>query len=193
MIVVAGEALVDMIPGLDVKDGASFVAVPGGSPFNVALALGRLGCQPRFLYGFSGDAFGRMLLEKLEDSGVDMSYCLLAEGLTTLGFVSEGPNGTPEYAFYTSGTAGCALSREQIPDALPAEIEAIHFGSFSLGIEPFGTALEGMCQRESGKRFISLAPNIRPFLISDRKQYEARMERFLGAADLVKASEEDLA
>ena len=193
MIVVAGEALVDMIPSLDEEEGSRFVAVPGGSPFNVALALGRLGCRPRFLCGFSRDAFGRMLRQTLEDSGVDLNYCLPAKGLTTLGFVTEGPSGTPEYAFYTSGTAGCALSMEEIPDALPPEVEAIHFGSFSLGVEPFGAALESLCQRESGKRFISLDPNIRPFLVSDRKKYEARLERFLGAADLIKASEEDLA
>ena len=45
MILVAGEALIDLLVSAD----GSIAAVPGGGPFNVARAVARLGCPSRFL------------------------------------------------------------------------------------------------------------------------------------------------
>ena len=58
MIVVCGEALMDIFVGQ--PDGAHLPteAVAGGSPFNVAIGVARLGSRSAFLSTLSEDAFG---------------------------------------------------------------------------------------------------------------------------------------
>jgi fructokinase len=192
MILVAGEALIDMLP-LE-RDGlALFRPVPGGSPFNVALALGRLGIPVRFLCPLSRDAFGDLLGRTLRDSGVDVSLCPLTDALSTLGFVTLDPiHRSARYAFYTEATAGCLLEAGQTPVPLPPAVTCVHLGSFSLAVEPFGSAAERLADATRGRCLLSLDPNIRPFLVRDRGRYVARLERLAGLADLMKLSAEDL-
>ncbi|MER5197865.1 PfkB family carbohydrate kinase, partial [Streptomyces sp. NPDC002884] len=72
MIVVAGEALIDLVP-----QGTGALAdlrpAPGGGPYNTAVALGRLGSPTAFCSRTSHDAFGEALLTGLRDCGVDVS------------------------------------------------------------------------------------------------------------------------
>ena len=64
MFVVGGESLVDLVPA---KPGpaAERQPVAGGSPFNCAIALAKLGNQTGFLCPISTDEFGDMLLAPL--------------------------------------------------------------------------------------------------------------------------------
>jgi fructokinase len=64
MVLIAGEALIDMIPFSRSDNREGLQPTPGGSPYNVAVALGRLGMAPLFLCGFSNDAFGRLLPDR---------------------------------------------------------------------------------------------------------------------------------
>ncbi len=202
-ILVAGEALIDLLPaggGRGEGRGASpegrleFRAVPGGSPFNVAFALGRLGVPVRFVCPFSHDPFGELLFRTQQESGVDLSWAPRTSALSTLGFAAVDPvTGAARYSFYTEGTAGCGLRPEDVPQPLPEDVAALHVGSFSLAIDPFGSTVAGLVEREAGRRLISLDPNIRPFLLRDRASFWPRWERLLARASLVKLSEEDLA
>ena len=61
MIVSCGEALIDFLPRQN-KDGTGvFAPFAGGSPFNVAIAIGRLGTPAGFFGGLSHDFFGDTL------------------------------------------------------------------------------------------------------------------------------------
>ena len=60
MILVAGEALVDLTPA-HCGDGTGYLPRPGGSPYNVAIGLGRLDVPVAFLGRLSTDTFGRLL------------------------------------------------------------------------------------------------------------------------------------
>lgn len=200
-ILAAGESLIDMIAEPQPDGGRLFRPVAGGSPFNVALALGRLRTPVRFAGRFSNDAFGSQLRAALEASGVDLGFCPPTDQLSTLGFVEVDPaDGSPRYAFYTRGTAGCGLEPDDVAAApgLLDGVAAVHFGSFSIGVDPIATALEALLERATvesggGARFVAVDPNVRPFLVDDREGYLARLGRFLEAATLVKASDEDLA
>jgi fructokinase len=59
MILVSGEALIDLIPVAD-EDGR-YDAVRGGSPYNVAIGLARLGAPAAFVSRISADANGEGL------------------------------------------------------------------------------------------------------------------------------------
>jgi fructokinase len=65
-VAVVGEALVDIVHRAD----GSVSETPGGSPANVALALGRLGRAPRLVTQLADDARGRAVRRWLERSGV---------------------------------------------------------------------------------------------------------------------------
>jgi fructokinase len=190
VILVAGEALVDLTPAR-CGDGTGYLPHPGGSPYNVALGLGRLDVPVAFVGRLSTDSFGQLLRDHLDDSQVSLAYVVDADEATTLAFVHLRDDEEPEYAFYTEGTAGRVLLPEHLP-VIP-EGAAMHFGSFSLALEPGASTLEGLMRRESRRRLLCLDPNVRPGLIPDRDAYLRRLEALVGLVDLVKVSQADLA
>lgn len=191
MIISCGEALIDFLPRKGAGGEAVFQPFVGGSLFNVAIALGRLGAPAGLFTGLSTDFFGAMLTRALHDSGVDTQFCIVSDRPTTLAFVSLS-DGQARYAFFDEGSAGRMLTDNDLP-ALPVAVAALHFGSFSLAEEPCGSAYETLMRNESPLRVISLDPNIRPTLIRNRDGYLARIDRLTEMSDIVKISEDDLA
>jgi fructokinase len=189
MIISCGEALIDLLPRRG-KDGALvFQPFPGGSPFNVAIALARLEARAGFFGGLSRDHFGAMLHKALTDAGVDTGFAAMSDRPTTLAFANL-DGGEAEYAFFDEGSAGRMLSETDLP-AFPKEVTALHFGSFSLAAEPCGSAFEMLMQRDQRDCVISLDPNLRPPLIKNRDGYLARIERMTAMSDIIKLSEAD--
>src|SRR3954470_7664189 len=166
MIVCCGEAVIDFLPAAMGAQPSAFAPTPGGSPFNVAIALARLGISTGFFGGLSTDTFGEMLNRTLVDSGVDLSFIEPSPRPSTLAFVSY-DGGQPSYTFYDEGSAGRMLTEADLP-AFPTTVTALHFGSFSLASEPSGSAFEALLQREHRSCVISLDPNIRATLIKNR-------------------------
>ena len=80
MIVVAGEALIDIL----VQPDGRLTAVPGGGPFNTARTIGRLGGQVAFLGRLSNDRFGGVLRDGPTESDVDLSLVEPTDAPTTL-------------------------------------------------------------------------------------------------------------
>ncbi len=191
MIVSCGEALIDFLPRRGADGATVFQPFPGGSPFNVAVALGRLDAKAGFFGGLSTDFFGTMLADALHASGVDIEFAEVSQRPTTLAFVSLA-GGEARYAFFDEGSAGRMLTEADLP-AFPKGVSALHFGSFSLAEEPCGSALEMLMQREQRDCVTSLDPNVRPSLIKNRDGYVARMERMAAMSDIVRLSEDDLA
>ena len=70
MIICCGEALVDMVRVRVSGLGEGFLPLPGGSPYNTAIAIGRLGAGVMFLGKYSKDFFGEMLLKRLKDQAL---------------------------------------------------------------------------------------------------------------------------
>lgn len=191
MIVACGEALIDMLPRVG-KDGApTFQPFVGGSVFNVAVALGRLGADAGFFGGLSTDFFGDQLKAALKQSRVDISLANVSDRPTTLAFVTL-IDGKAQYAFFDEHSAGRMLTEADLPP-LPVEVTAVHFGSFGLASEPSGSAFEALMQREHLSRVISLDPNIRPTLIKNRDAYLVRLDHLVAMSDIVKFSDDDLA
>lgn len=191
MILCCGEALIDFVPRLTSDGAPAFEPLTGGSVFNTAIALGRLGAPSGFLGGLSSDFFGDELRKDLTAAHVDFSLSPVSERHTIPAFVKlEG--GQARYSFIDEGSACRMLAPEDLP-ALPDHVQALHLGSFPIAIEPCGTAFETLCRREHERRVIHFDPNIRANLIKDRGQHRARVERIVAMADLVKMSDEDLA
>jgi fructokinase len=191
MIVSCGEALVDFLP-VETADGATaYLPRPGGSPFNVAVAIARLGTSAGFFGGLSTDAFGDVLRAALTASSVDLAFAASVPRPSTLAFVALDA-GEERYAFFDEGSAGRMLTEADLP-AFPISVTALHFGSLSLAVEPCGSAFEALMQREQHDRLISLDPNVRTETIRNRDGYVARIERMVAMSDVVRLSSRDLA
>ena len=190
MIICCGEALIDMLPRTTTAGEDAFSPYAGGSVFNTALALGRLGLKTGFFTGLSSDMFGDILRQALDKSGVDHGYCATLDLHTTLAFVRL-VNGQASYAFFDENTAGRMITEAHLP-ALGDDVEALHFGAISLIPDPCGATYESLMRREHGSRVISLDPNIRPGFITDAAKHRARIDRMIAMSDIVKMSDEDL-
>lgn len=191
MIICCGDALIDMLPRTLADGGEALLPTNGGAVFNVAVALGRLGISTGFFAGLSTDRFGRRLQAALDKAGVDSALCVRSDRPTTLAFV-DFDEGEARYTFYDEGTASRMLTEAELPE-LPAEAAALHFGAISLATEPCGSAFEALLVRESGRRLISLDPNIRISFIADPETHRARIRRLVAHSDIVKVSDQDLA
>ncbi|MFB7995370.1 carbohydrate kinase [Streptomyces sp. NPDC056002] len=193
MIVVAGEALIDLVPrGGAADDGGDLPALAprlGGGPFNTAVAVGRLGSPVAFCSRVSRDAFGEALLGGLARAGVDVSYVQRGDEPTTLAVASIAADGSAGYSFYVEGTADRLFS---VPDRLPPGTRAVSFGTCSLVLEPGASAYEELMRSASAQGvFTALDPNIRAGLIPDPDAYRARFKNWLPSTGLLKLSEED--
>ncbi|MCF6326726.1 MAG: carbohydrate kinase [Devosiaceae bacterium] len=190
MIICCGEALIDFLPAKTLDGASAFQPHTGGSIYNVAIAIGRLGRNVGYLGGISKDFFGQMLLDGLKSSNVDLGLVAVSERPTTLAFVKL-INGQAQYAFVDEGSAGRMIVPEQFAD-LPKTVTAMHFGSFSLINDPGASTYEKLAKNNSENLVISIDPNIRPTLVKDRASYLQRLERMIALADIIKISDEDL-
>ena len=188
MILCCGEALIDMLPRETAAGEATFAPHAGGSVFNTAVALGRLDAPVQFFSGLSSDLFGDVLRGQLAASHVDSSPAAISDRPTTLAFVTLS-DGHASYAFYDENTAGRMLSDSDLPRT---QADALFFGGISLMVEPCGAAYEALMLREAPQRLTMIDPNIRPSFITDEAAYRARLTRMMGAADIIKTSDEDL-
>lgn len=194
MYLVCGEALFDFFS----KDDASgltskvnYQAIAGGSPFNVAVGLRRLGVDVGLLAGLSSDFLGRRLHQVLQEEGVRTDFLVQFEAPTTLAMVAVGADGSPQYSFRGEGCADRQLQPSHLP-LLGNDVRGLHIGSFSLVVQPIGDTLQALVQRESGQRLISLDPNVRLNPQPDIGLWRQRIGSLVPHADLIKVSDEDL-
>jgi fructokinase len=195
MILACGEALIDMVPKTLPEGETLFLPCPGGSPYNTAIAIGRLGVPAAFLGRLSTDFFGEILIKRLSQNKVETGFIARSGETSTVAFVKLEKGQEPQYIFYTEGSADRSLAQTDLPSSLPPDIRCILFGSISLTMEPVASSIETLIRRE-GRRgedgpIISLDPNVRPFMISDKAAYVKRFEGWAADTVIAKISEAD--
>jgi fructokinase len=190
MILVGGEALVDLVPAPATRPGelGPLLPLPGGGPYNVAITVGRLGAPVRFLSRLSTDGFGDMLFHRLHLSGVDTSMVQRGPEPTTLAVAGISSDGSAKYSFYVEGTADREVAH---PGPLPDDVTIVSLGTLSLVLEPGASQYEQLIREHRG--LTVLDPNIRPVLITDPDAYRARYASWLPDIGLLKLSIEDAA
>jgi fructokinase len=189
MIVVAGEALIDLI----VRPDGQVVPVAGGGPYNTARAIGRLGLEVAWLGGLSRDHFGQVLEGGLVADRVSLALAQRTNLPTTLAVAELDERGSATYRFYVEGTSAPAVAAEALAAGLPASSRAVHVGTLGLVLEPMATTLEALVAELPGDVLLMVDPNCRPSIIRDPDGFRARIGRVLARTDVVKVSMEDLA
>lgn len=190
MVTVIGEALVDMAP----YDGPGvYRARPGGSPFNVAVGLARLGHHAVLMARLADDPFGRMLRLHAASEGVDLAYSAPATEATTLAFVSLDADAQASYHLYSEGTADWQWTAAETA-RIPADTAVLHVGSIASWTPPGDERIYALtaAAHEQARTLISYDPNVRPTLLGEPGRVRRLIERYAGVAHIVKASAEDV-
>lgn len=187
-IAVLGEALIDLV---ETGDDAPRLARPGGSPYNVAIGLARLGRPTSFVGRLSHDPLGTILRNHATRSGVDLSLSRDAREPTTVALVEIDDGGAARYRVGVDGTADFQWTDAELAD-VPADIAALHFGSLASWTPPGDAAIHRRVAALRETTFVSYDPNVRPHLQPDAATARAQVERTLPHAHLVKTSEEDI-
>jgi fructokinase len=190
VLTVIGEALVDLV---DSGDGRTFTAHPGGSPLNVAVGLARLGHPTAMLARLATDAFGRLLRAHATANSVDLSAAPRAAEPTTLAVASLDDERRAAYDFYLDGTADWQWTADELSN-LPAETAVLHTGSLASWTPPGDARIAELVQgvHAGGRTLVSYDPNVRPRLVGTPERGRKLTERFVAAAHVLKASDEDI-
>lgn len=184
MIVVVGEALVDLV----IEPDGAVTATLGGAPFNTARTCGRLGADVAFVGAVSDDRFGTLLVERLGADGVRTDRLERVDVPTTIAAAELDESGAATYRFYFAGTSAPALtSAPTVHDG-----DVVFAGGLGLVLEPMADTVESMVADFGGRSLVMVDVNCRPKIVPDRDAYVARIDRVLAGTDIVKVSDDDL-
>ncbi|MED5617127.1 carbohydrate kinase family protein [Janthinobacterium sp. P210005] len=181
----AGEALTDML-----RTGAdSWNSQVGGSTWNVARVMARLGVPSAFAGGVSLDVFGDALAQATGAAGLDMRFLQRHAKSPLLAIVHE--LHPPTYYFIGDDSADLHFDASLLPAGWMQGAQWVHFGGISLAREPLAGKLVALAQelKAAGVK-ISYDPNFR---IMMDERYDATLRRMTQLADVIKVSDEDLA
>jgi len=196
-VICLGEALIDFVPlerGLALKEVTHFKRCSGGAPGNLAAAVARQNKKAVLCAMVGNDPFGDFIIEELKASRVDVSSIVRSDKRkTALAFVSLTKEGERDFSFYLKGSAVYSYCQSDLPLDIFNENDILHFGSVGLLENPLkDTHKIAVSEAKKKKMIISFDPNLRNSIYGDDKKLRKRVIGFLGEADIVKVSIEEL-
>lgn len=195
-VVALGELLIDFAPKAVNEAGYPTVAAnPGGAPGNFLAALTKYGFKTAMIGKVGDDAFGRLLVKTLKETGIETKGILAdPDVFTTLAFVSLDASGNRDFSFARKPGADTCLKPEEIDESLIAGARVFHFGTLSLTDEPAASATrKAVALAKEHGLYVSLDPNLRKPLWKKEEDAKAAIEWSLRRADIVKISDEEIA
>ncbi len=186
-----GEVLVDFLP-TSVND-PSYIPLAGGAPANVAVAYAKLGGSGYFAGGISEDNFGNMLMQSLENEGVNTDFVKRIEGANTaLVLVSLDSRGERTFNFYRHNTADMQYGISQVDKINWQNIGFFHFCSNTLTSQPmYSDTLYAIRKAKRNNVLISFDVNLRQQLWQDLSLLMSRVEACIEESDVVKLSKDE--
>ena len=185
-VLVVGEALVDVVRRASDRTSGEDIAHPGGSPLNVAVGLRRLGVHATLHSTFGADRYGVAIAEHLEASDVAVTGSTVSDRDTSVALATLAADGAATYTFSIDWDPATL----EVPDG---RFDAVHTGSIGAALEPGATLVEELLTQVRPTTTISFDPNVRPQLMGTPEDARVRVERLVALADVVKASDEDIA
>ena len=184
-----GEALIDLVAARGETSGDLYRALAGGSGFNTALGLARLGVAASYCGALSRDAQGSRLSRDMRDAGIDLHGAVMSERPSPVVLVETDTAGSPIYSLHLSETA---LDDAPPAWAVAAGLTHLHATSFACTLGAGGAAALATLAAARGRTSTSFDPNIRPAILPDRLATLELLAERIALADIVKVSAEDL-
>lgn len=183
-IVCAGEALTDML----CTGSNQWQSLVGGSTWNVARSLAKLGLHTGFAGAISKDVFGDALYTASAEARLDLRLLQRFDKAPLLAIVAEA--NPPHYFFIGSDSADLYFAPNKLPTDWDVNVAWAHFGGISLARQPLAATLLSLAKKlkQQGAK-ISYDPNFRNLMDT---HYDATLRSMCTLADVVKVSDEDL-
>ncbi len=193
-LIAVGEVIADLISderGVDLASSGSFRRVLGGSVANLAVAFAHLGGRVTVAGVVGHGPTASFVITELDRHGVDASRIRRIDGeSTTLAFVERG-TATPAFEIVRGADRHIAGVDLQAP--LLDAVGALHTSAFALSREPArGAILEAMRHVRARGGLVSIDLNFEASVWGRERGREV-LARAVAAADMVKASRDDLA
>ncbi len=182
-ILAIGEALIDVVITHEQPDFP--VEIPGGSPANVALTLGRLDRPVALVTWIGLDEYGRLIDFHMYDSSVHVTGASRGASHTSTALARLDESGAASYTFDLEWAP-------TPPITVPPTAQIIEAGSISAIIEPGASAVLDALTRGREHALVCFDPNARPSIMGEPEAALASLERFIALADIVKVSDEDI-
>ncbi len=177
---VLGEALIDIVR----RTNGDIQEHVGGSPLNVAIGLGRLGHEVSMATYFADDERGRSIRDALAADRVGLTPGSISASRTPTATATLDDAGAATYEFDLTWAP---------PTPLPAPQGHLHTGSIAVSLQPGASAVRDAVIAATAVGTVSLDPNPRPSIIGSAAENRSDIEELVGLADVVKASDEDIA
>lgn len=190
-VATAGEALIDFIANPDGR----YEPCLGGAVYNLTRAIARQGVGTLYLNPLSRDRFGRRLAQGLLDDGVHLAELEAVQEVTSLAVVNVNEQGHPDYAFYREGVADRATSADALTQACDPldNLSLVCTGALALSPDDAEVYLPWLAAQHQAGRTVVIDANLRPSVMPDLAAYRRHVLTALHYADVIKASDEDLA
>jgi 2-dehydro-3-deoxygluconokinase len=152
-----------------------------GAETNVAIGLARLGISSGWVSKVGNDAFGRFIIERLQNESVDTKQVLTDnEHPTGFQLKSKVKEGDPEVQYFRKGSAASHLTITDFHEGYFNSAKYMHMTGIPLALsqevrEFAFHALEFM--KKSGRK-VSFDPNLRPSLWASQEE----MVKYINAA-----------
>lgn len=191
-IICCGNISFDLILSDD-KKNMTFHARPGGSVFNVALLLSRLGMPVSMLAKNAQDFLGNALLKIMAAEGISTEHIIPEKHIKTgLALARIDKKGDSSYLFYRVHGPHIAFGQKDLPSSLFRNASVFHTGSgFSYSDGTFESTLKSMIKAKKYGLFTSYDPNWRQSRIKNKKRDRKRIHKLIAHADLLKLSNSD--
>ena len=181
-ILCVGEALIDIVQH---HASTHTREIPGGSPANVAMTIGRLGRPVRLSTWLGNDARGQVIAEHMRASHVQITPESFGASRTSTAQALVDEHGSATYQFDVEWAPSLPLRMS--PDAV-----IVHTGSIASVLEPGATTVFETLKAAHTHALITYDPNIRPSLMGTPWQALPYVDRLVSLADVVKVSDEDV-
>jgi fructokinase len=179
-VVVVGESLIDIVQRAD----GTTVEHAGGSAANVAVALARLGRPVQFVTSYADDERGAVLARHLNQSAVSVVGDPFALHRTATAMATLTDDGSASYTF------DIEWRLNPVPELSPVVVHACSIGAV---LAPGAGDVRRLLEELRPAATISYDVNARPAVTGVGAEVVRAVEDVAALADLVKASDEDLA
>jgi len=185
-IYAVGETILDII----FKGVEPQAAKPGGSSFNAAITLGRLGAPINFISEMGDDRVGDLIQDFMEENGVNANFISrFRQGQSAIALAFLNEKSDAEYQFYKD------YPSQRLAVEFPEfqKDDLLMFGSFyalNPGIRP--RVKELLENALKAGVTIVYDPNFRSSHLPERDKLVPVIIENIGYASLVRASDEDL-
>ena len=185
-IYAVGETILDII----FKGVEPQAAKPGGSSFNAAITLGRLGAPINFISEMGDDKVGDLIQNFMKNNGVDANYISrFRQGQSAIALAFLDEKSDAEYQFYKD------YPSQRLAVEFPEfqKDDLLMFGSFyalNPGIRP---RVKDLLEKANAAGVsIVYDPNFRSSHLAERDELIPVIRENMEYASLVRASDEDL-